>query len=487
MTTAPDTGAAAREARGRVARRIGSRAAVEVIGLAVHELQGDEDEALEVRPLEVHELPSGLHEPSVLRLVPAPAPGPEEDLVDEAVVEADEAADASDAEADTDEAPGANWPFRTSALRERLAVVPASVGPLRPIEDRVQTETTAPTWRPAERPDRADVAPGIVARRRARVERPALPWLRRRWWVVALLLVAGVAGGYTMTKGHRGTFSSEVLLEVRSGSTPANPGGAQEASALAVTYAALVPSDTAVTSAVANRLGVSQPTVSAGLSATAESGTGLFLVTYTAPTASQAIAGANEAGAVLASAAPPGLAIIERSVAVVKEASQAKQSKDMRLYGEVGGAGGGLLLGLIFLLVLERVDARVDDPEDAAEACGCPATRWPGGMSARELTVALARQAPDEALTVVPTSRAALQPAERLGELLAEAWPDGTGEPQVSIVAPFEESPAALSEGSGPTVLAVTPGEPVRALSEACARLGLLGRAPLFVVLVARS
>lgn len=299
-----------------------------------------------------------------------------------------------------------------------------------------------------------------------------------------LCLLAGLAGGVVVTKGHHGSFSAEELLEVRPGNTPANPGGAQEASALAVTYAALVPSDTAVVNALSRRLGVSASSVAGGLSATAESGTGLFVVSYSSPTASKAIAGANEAGSVLASAAPPGLAIVARSVAVVKRATSATKSKDAHLYGLVGGLVGGGLLGIVLVLGLERVDARVDDPEDAAERCGCPATRLPGGMSSRELAVALARLSGDEPLTLVPTSPRARATAEHLARVLATSWPAGE---RCTLTVAGAEPSGGPSEGAGPTVLVVPDGEPARSVVEVADRLRLMARPPVFSVVCARS
>lgn len=132
--------------------------------------------------------------------------------------------------------------------------------------------------------------------------------------------------------------------------------------------------------------------------------------------------------------------------------------------------------------MLERVDARVDDPEDALDACRCPAARWPGDLSARELAVALARTAPDAPLTIVPISGAARRAAERLGTLLEGAWPGTGAVTPAPRVVPFDEAPAALSEGSGPTVLVVRSGETARSLAAVSARLRLLERPPAFVV-----
>lgn len=470
-------------------RRAGSgpegRGAVEVINVAVHELRPGGGEGLEVRPVDVHELARPL------RLVKVAAPSPGSARHD-AGRDTSRAGEAEEAVVGTsalrlvplpDPAPAAAL---ATALAERVVPEP-------PVAERSSSEAPAieglagATAGAGAGPSATALLDGPAQNDARRRRGPFAPWLWRRLWAVVLCLVAGIGGGYVATKGHHGGFSSQVLLEVRPGTTPANPGGAQEAGALAVTYAALVPSDTAVLTELAGRLGVPVGSLGGALSATAETGTGLFLVTFSAPSAAQAIAGANDVGSVLASAAPPGLAIVQRSIAVVRPATTAKAGKDLRMYGLVGGIVGGGLLGLVLLLVLERVDARVDDPEDAADTCGCPATRWPGDMSVRELAVALARTAPGVPLTLVPLSSAARGPAERLGSLLAASWPEtGADSPAPAVVA-YDESPATLSEGGGPAVVVVSRGERVRSLAATCSRLQLLDRRPAFAVVCERS
>lgn len=481
-----------------------SRSAVEVVGIEVHELRphraelGHRDrssvepgdarsgrrpsgELLEVRPIGVHEVggPIGLVSAasrseqvvvgtSALRLV-----RPEEEIApaleEVAAAEADEGA--------TDEAVG--------SLEPETWVTPPTTA--------VATAPPAPVI-PAGSPEVADEPGGWKAdllerprvARRARTRRFA-PGLRRRWWAVVLLTVAGLGGGFLATKHAQPGYSSQVLLEVRAGSAPTSPGGAVEASYLAITYAALVPSDTAVIEAIATRSRLSAATVASGLSAKAESGTGLFLVTFSAPTPLQAVSGANEAGAVLSSASPPGAAFVRRSIAIVRPATTAVRGKDKRLYGLVGGGMGGALLGLILLLVLERVDARVDEPEDATATAGVPSARWPGGVSVRELAVALARRSPEAPVSLVPLTPSVRDATERLARLLAGTWAETGAQTPAPTVTPYDEAPAALSDGSGPTVVVVAEGGAVRTLAETTARLRLLERPPTFVIVCGRA
>ena len=489
-----------------------SRSAVEVVAIEVHELRphraepanrgrpsgepGDAwsgrrstGELLEVRPIGVHEVggPIGLVAAparseqvvvgtSALRLVrPEKEAAPVvEEVEDEAapVVEEAEAEAAATAGAVGLAEIGAPPPAPARAV---TTAPPAPVVPAAPAE--LVEERGGWTADLLERPR---------ARRRERTGRFA-PGLRRRWWAVVLLTIAGLGGGFVATKGAKPGYSAQVLLEVRAGSAPGSPGGAVEASYLAITYAALVPSDTAVVEAIARRSGLSGSTVASGLSAKAESGTGLFLVTFSAPSPLQAVSGANEAGAVLSSAAPPGLAIVRRSIAVVRPATTAARGKNKRLYGLVGGGMGGALLGLILLLVLERVDARVDEPEDATATAGVPSARWPGGMSVRELAVALARRSPDAPVSLVPLTPSVRDAAERLARLLAGTWSETGAPTPPPTVTPYDEAPAALSDGSGPTVVVVAEGGAVRTLAETTARLRLLERPPTFVIVCGKG
>lgn len=476
------------------ARTAASAATVEVVRVGVHELRRP-DEGLEVRPIDLHELggPLGL----VSSAAPRGSSGRAGTAGLEPAVEGTGAlrlvridhllpAEPADEEVSRPVTPASRDAAVSPAARPVAPPLPLrvpSVVPGVPAEGHAgeepgpATEPTGPAIDLLERPPR---------HRRRRPHRFA-PGLRRRLWVVALLVLAGISGGFAMTKGGKPGYSAQDLLEVRAGSIPANPGGAVGAGYLAITYAALVPSDTAVVDAIATRAGMSPADVAGGLSAAAEAGTGLFTVTFSAPTAAQAIAGANEAGAVLSSAAPPGPAFVSRSIAVVRSAAFAKPGKNKRLYGLVGGAVGGGLLGLILLLVLERVDARVDDPEDASATCDVPATRWPGGMSVRELAVALARRSPDAPLSLVPLTAAVRPATERLARLLGGAWAETGASTPPPVVTPYDEAPAALSEGSGPTVVVVAEGGPVRSLSETAARLRLLERPPTFIVVCDRA
>src|SRR5580658_1704310 len=105
----------------------------------------------------------------------------------------------------------------------------------------------------------------------ARSTRRKIPtWLFRRSWLLVLALVAGTAGGFLAAKSSSTSYSATATLVVQSGAGKAGPGSANDAQALATTYAALIPKDQDILQTVAHSLGVSTSAVSAHLSVSVE-------------------------------------------------------------------------------------------------------------------------------------------------------------------------------------------------------------------------
>lgn len=329
-------------------------------------------------------------------------------------------------------------------------------------------------------PDREAAAREL--RRRGRAARK-LPWLRRRIAVIVLAVLVGAGGGLVVTAGHARSYSAQALLLVETGASS----GATGARALAETDAALVPSDGALLRVLGRRLGLSPSVVRSSLSATAERGTGLFVVSYEASSPSLAVKGANAAAFLLSGRRPPGRAIAPSSVALVNRAESAQRSDRLLSYAGVAGALAGLLLATLLVLALERVDSRVDDAEDLSSACGCPAAELPSGISVEELAAALSRAGARGSLTLLPTSAGAAPAAGALGALLTAAWPAQVGgaRPTLVVARPYEQSPARLGEVEGPAVLVVAAGHPSRDVVTMADRLRLVGLDPLFAVLCA--
>ncbi|MGH9083427.1 MAG: hypothetical protein ACRDWN_08790, partial [Acidimicrobiales bacterium] len=312
-------------------------------------------------------------------------------------------------------------------------------------------------------------------------------WLRRRAWILAIGLVAGAAGGHYASAHHASSFGATSVLVVRSGASPSGPGSANDAEALAITDAALLPSDQAVVGPVARRLGVPASEVSHDMIVDAEAGTALMQVSYSASSPARAVAGANDIARVVSGVRPNDQAVANGSVAVVSSAKSASSSGSLYKHGLVLGAVLGLLLGAAAALAAERSDRRVDDGGALAEATDCPVTVVPGGISPTELARAVERAAGGSVIELVPLRQGQAQAAHRLAWELAGPAPDGGAEPagRPPAVAPaFADAPDILGQGQGPTVLVVGAGERVRAVSEVTERLRRLGRAPVWSVLV---
>lgn len=357
----------------------------------------------------------------------------------------------------------------------------SSGGGAAPLKDLPEVATASAVESAVERD-----APGADGAHGGAVHGPHLParaaWARRRAWPAAAMAVIGLLGGVAADALRSPSATATTLLVVRSGATPRSPGSAQDAAQLAVTYAALIPKDTALAEALGSQLGTSPAAARAALSVTALSGTALVSLSYSAPKGHEAVAGARAAARLLTRARPPGTALVPGSIAVVSLPSSASPGS-LGPKGLLAGLLAGLFVGLLLILLLERVDARVDDATDLSDSSGCPATAVPGAMSVHELSAALAKAAPGEAVTFVPTSPPASTSAARLAELIASSPSRGGQLSRVPVVPPYGEAAWQLSYGAGPTVLVVAPGERRRHVADVRARLGLLGRDPVFGVL----
>jgi predicted hydrocarbon binding protein/capsular polysaccharide biosynthesis protein len=320
-----------------------------------------------------------------------------------------------------------------------------------------------------------------------RTHRRRAPWLARRAYLLVLLTVAGIAGGYAAGARSQSHYVASALLEVRSGASSAGPGGANDAGALAITYAALIPDDSSVLHAAASKLGASVSAVAASLTANVESGTSLLSVRYSAPTASAALAGVDTVAKALTGSHGQA-AIGPGSIALVSLPATATLSKGLHSLGLPLGALAGIALGALAVVVAERVDKRIDRAGDLSEAAGCAASELGNGFSTAELAraVSLAGAQREGALTVVALSEGAVPAAERLVSELRSSWLRNELEPRrIEVLRGFGNSAGVLAEGRGPTVLAACHGERIGRAGETSRRLEAIGRKPVWAVLVA--
>lgn len=371
---------------------------------------------------------------------------------------------------------------------------PAAPSPL-PVFDDLATSVVAPSrlpeW-PEPLPDHrfrqlGDQLAGGLRRLSGTRSRPAAgsrraPWLRRRAWLLVLATLAGAVGGLWAGKHEGISYSAQATLVVQSGSGRSGPGSANDANALAITYSALLPTDSRITGAAGRALGVSASTVSRHLSVSVETDTAVLLLKYHASSPAQAVRGAQTVARVAAGSAPPSAAIPGGSLAVVQLPSSASVAGSLHKDGLPLGLVLGLAVGAILVIAAERTDPRIDGPEQLGAACHCPATAVPGGMSPTEMARAISRVAgPASRVTVVPLTPVDDPPARALGRALAT---DRTsGEPVFDNGPAFETNTDELATGAGPTVLVAGYGTPRRRVQAAVGRLRLLGREPLWAVL----
>ncbi len=336
-----------------------------------------------------------------------------------------------------------------------------------------------PEPRPAPEPSpRSDaVYPATVARR-------SFPkGLVRRSWLLALALVAGSAGGW-FAGVHAGTsYGAQSVVVVQSGAGKAGPGSANDALALATTYAALIPKDQSILSSAARVLNLSTSQIEGSLGVTVEQGTSLLQIDFTASSAAKAIAGAQAVARAVASSRSLTPAIAAGSVAIVSTPTSAHLQGTLHKYGIILGGLLGIVVGLILVLAAERADPRIDDAAAMATASGCRAALVPADLSFAELATRAGRRRPTGGCgsPIVPIAIADTAPTMELARGLRPCWP--ANGPAVAISPSFSSGVVELSRGSGPTVLVSHPGMRQRDVLAAAERLRMIGRPPVWAVL----
>lgn len=310
--------------------------------------------------------------------------------------------------------------------------------------------------------------------------RPVVPrWVGRRWWIFVLCVVAGTAGGVFMRVSQPPTYSASTEMIVASGASGVSPGPENDAIALALTDASIIPTDQKVLSEVGAKLGISADEVSRNLQATAEAGTAAVVVTYRAATSAQAVRAANVATRIITS----GTSALPRgSLDTVRLADSARATSTLHTYGVPLGALLGLIIGLITILAIERTDPRADQVEDLARATGTPVSAYPGHVSLPELQRLISEvSATPTTITLVP-----LTDAEHLQtSQLCDGLDSCTSSSQLNFesVGPVETAGASLAENVGPTILVVNGGSRLRTVYATICRLELLGRGAIWAVL----
>jgi capsular polysaccharide biosynthesis protein len=359
-------------------------------------------------------------------------------------------------------------------------------GSFRRDEDSGSTDTSGPVEASESVPSFVDetVVEPVASLSRPRLRRFVPPWFRRRWWLLLLCLIAGTSGGYFARTSQSSTvYSASAELAVVSGASGAGPGSANDADALAVTYASIIPLDQLEMQKVADSTRLPLHTVTKSVSVVAVSGTSAIVLSFKAASGAQAIKDVNLfAEVVTIGAANP--AIPRRSLTEVKLATSASRSGELRNYGIPLGIILGLLIGAVAVLAIERADPRVDDVEDLAAITGTPATLFPGTIQQIEMarSIALAGRGSND-VTLVPLSKSEEAKTEYLWNYLSSGVHQSAT--TLKFIGAGRSRSAQLAEATGPTVLVVKPNTRSRVVHAAVLRLQVLEREPVWAVLVA--
>ncbi len=316
-------------------------------------------------------------------------------------------------------------------------------------------------------------------------------WLRRRAWLLVAATLAGAFGGLTYGMFAHASYAAQATLAVPAGATATNPGSANEAQALAITYATVLQEDVPLLSLAAQELGVPVGALSHNLSVSVQTGTSVLLLRYTAPTSSDAIRGVNAIAAAIVdhktrgSATPLHTSVVPlHTVDVVQLATSAQSSGHLAKYGLPIGVFLGLLVGLIIALIAERIDPRADSASQLAEVFDCPVASVPSELSVPEFGHAVLNSpSASNRMILAPLRWWDAPAAYSIERTLAPDYPDKT----ISISKALEKGMAHRLNANSELVLVVRSGEHMRSVGDALERLRLTGRKASWIALLDRN
>ena len=307
-------------------------------------------------------------------------------------------------------------------------------------------------------------------------------WLKRRGWGLLAAILAGAIGGLLYQASSHPTYSAQAILAVP---PSASAGSANEADALALTYAAALQSDDALLTPAAAKLGVPLDTLTDRLSVSVETGTAVLLVRYTAPTAAEAIQGVNTVANAVVNPAHSNSVVPLKTVNLVQSATASSQSAVFAKYGLEIGILLGLIVGSILLLVAERIDPRADRSDDIADVFHLPTASIPRELSVPEFGHAVATTtAPHATITLAPLRQADVPAAKSIKRALANSLFKSVSGPTIMVSDALEVGMAHRLSTSASLVLVVRSGERMRSVGDGLERLRLMGTHPEWVLLL---
>lgn len=209
--------------------------------------------------------------------------------------------------------------------------------------------------------------------------------LQRRGWVLLVTIVVATVCAFIVASVRGKTYTAESTAVVAASSRPTSVLTPDQAGLLATTYAVLIPKDTAILRSIAGALGTSVTDVHDRLSVFNTTGTAILAIDYRGTSAANSIAGATAALAAIAGPHPVSPNIIPGSVGAVQAPTTSSSTSGVGVLVALGIIVG-LALGLLLIAVWERVDPRIESPEDVSQEIGSPTSPVsaisPSGMNA---------------------------------------------------------------------------------------------------------
>lgn len=200
-------------------------------------------------------------------------------------------------------------------------------------------------------------------------------WLRRRWLLLLVLPVAAVLAAWLAQPPT--TYTASAIMRVPAGEDALSPGQPVEASYLAETYARIIPADETLPARAARAARVDLADVQDSIDALQLPGSSLIEITVSKDSAELAQRIADATVVVLSDSLPVSDALPSDVLVPVSSSTAERTSlAPWQLYSVAGLAG--LLLAALLIVVLERMDPRVDTPEDVAALLTCPALELSG-------------------------------------------------------------------------------------------------------------
>ncbi len=195
--------------------------------------------------------------------------------------------------------------------------------------------------------------------------------LRRRGWVLLVTVVVAAVCAFVVASTRGTTYTAQSTAVVAASNSAHSVVTPDQANLLATTYAVLIPKDTAILHSVATTLGTSVSDVQDRLSVFNTTGTALLTIEYRGTSVANSIAGTTAALTAIAGPNPVSSNIIPGSVGAVQAPTTATSSKSVAVLAAIGVIVG-IALGLLLIVAWERIDPRIDRPEDLSQEVGSP-------------------------------------------------------------------------------------------------------------------